>query len=358
MEDTAQPLAAETDPVASAAEAFKVSLGQTEAPDRPRDEMGRFASAEPAEEVGEAEEEEIEAADPEVGEEAENDEDTGDEEEAADEAQPDPVDMPASWAKEDAEIWTALPPEAQAKIAEREGQRDSAINQKFQEAANLRKANEAIIQQAAEARERFAQLAEMAMANFRPQEPPISMLDINSDDYDPDAYHLKRAQYEQQARWYEQLSAHQQEAAQARAREEETRQLARIQEINAATRDPLFKDVPDLADRDKAEGIFKELIDYAVKAGAPADMFQTPTTALEWHMLWKAREYDRMQSAKERVTTTPAPEPRKPQPAVRPGVATPRSAARQARVAKDLKRLHQTGSIEAGAAVWKHILKG
>ena len=62
--------------------------------------------------------------------------DTGDEAEAPDEGQPEPVDMPASWSKEDAETWSALPADAQAKIAEREGQREQAVNAKFQESAN------------------------------------------------------------------------------------------------------------------------------------------------------------------------------------------------------------------------------
>lgn len=359
MLDTAQPLAAETDPVADAAQAFKVSLGQAEAPEPLRDDRGRFASAE-AEEAAPDDDEEIEAAeaiddDADV---AENVEETDDEAETAEEAQSESAAMPSSWAKEDAELWASLPPEAQARIAEREGQRDTAVNLKFQEAANLRKANEAIIQEAATNRDRFAQLAEAALAAIRPQEPPLSMLDVNSDDYDPDAYHLRRAQFEQQSQWLNQLAAHQQEAAQAKAREEQAAAAQRFQEINSATRDALFKDVPDLADQAKAQGVFDGLIDYAIKQGAPADLFQTPTTALEWHILWKAQQFDLQQAAKARVAKTPAPEPKKPQPAVRPGVATSRSAAKQAQVAKDFKRLSKTGSIEDGAAVWKHFLKG
>src|SRR3546814_10137478 len=40
--------------------------------------------------------------------------------EAAEEAQPEPVEMPASWSKDDAELWASLPPETQAKLAERQ----------------------------------------------------------------------------------------------------------------------------------------------------------------------------------------------------------------------------------------------
>jgi len=83
-DETAQPMAAETDPVASAADAFKVSLGQTEP--KARDAGGRFAAETPADD---AEEEEIEAegdapeAEPEVESEADPEDDG---EEAAEEA--------------------------------------------------------------------------------------------------------------------------------------------------------------------------------------------------------------------------------------------------------------------------------
>ena len=40
-------------------------------------------------------------------------------------------------------------------------------------------------------------------------------------------------------------------------------------------------------------------------------LFQSPTTALEWHCLWKAREYDRLQRPRRGWRTRPKPEPRK-----------------------------------------------
>ena len=167
MLDTAQPLAAETDPVADAAQAFKVSLGQADAPERSRDDRGRFASPR---EAGDApdEDEEIEAAEADEAEAAENVEETDDDAETAEEAQSELAAMPSSWAKEDAEIWSELPPEAQARIAEREGQRDAAVNQKFQDAANLRKAHEADIRQA----RAFGAAPRTTVADARTSSPP------------------------------------------------------------------------------------------------------------------------------------------------------------------------------------------
>jgi len=351
MTDTAQPMAA--DPVATAAEAFKVSLGQTDT--AIRDEAGRFASTEPE---GETEEIDVEGEAVEAEPDTESEAEPDDSDEAADEAQPDPVAMPVSWAKEKAEAWSALPADVQEYITERDAEQGRAVNQKFQAAANLRTQNEAIIKAAAESRDTFAQLAEMTLTMLKPVEPSITMLDYNSNDYDPDQYHLQRAQFEQQTALVKDLTQRQQQAAQAREQDAKAQELARYNHINASTYDAFALSVPEVADQAKAPAVIKGLMDYAIAAGAPAEMFQTPTTALEWHMLWKASEYDKLQAATKRVGQTPAPTPSKSQPAVRPGVATTRSATRQAQMDKSMKRLSQSGSIEDGAAIWKLALKG
>src|SRR5690242_3048478 len=53
------------------------------------------------------------------------------EDEAKDETETEvePVPMPVSWSKEDAEAWKALPPEAQAIVARREGERDKYVRE-------------------------------------------------------------------------------------------------------------------------------------------------------------------------------------------------------------------------------------
>jgi hypothetical protein len=266
--------------------------------------------------------------------------------------------LPRSWPAEHAELWKALPPEAQAVIAEREGQRDAAVNAKFQEAANLRRAHEAEIGEAQTIRTRALKATDLALALIQPQEPPLAMLDVNSDVYDPDGYHLAKARYDQARTLIDDLTAQQQDlAAQARW-EQEHAEAALFQGINARTRDALFQDVPELGDQAKAAGVFSGLMEYAVERGCPIELFQAPTNAFEWHMLWKAREYDRLQAAKARVRSEAAPAPRRAQPAIRPGVSTPPSARRAAAKASNLDRLARSGSIEAGAAVWKDILKG
>ena len=356
MTDTAQPAtAAETEVVPSedalqgAADAFKTF--SAEAPERLRDDKGRFASAE------EAEEQEIEAeeeAEPEGEAEAEA-ESQEDEEEAAEEAQP---DLPTSWSQEKAELWTGLPPEAQEYIRQRDGEQTAAVNAKFQEAANLRKAHEAEIGEAQANRQRFAEAAELVLASVRPQKPPLTMLDMNSADYNPDAYHLANAQYEEAAQFLAGVHA---QLNEVRAQEQEQAQrdrATRLGQINETYQPVLLKDVPDLAVPEKQQAALTEIADYAVRNGVPEEYFADPDHARELtapaiHMMWKAMKYDQTQAAKAKVQ----PKALKPAaPVVKPGVTTTRSSIERAKRNKDFERLDKEGSIEAGAAVFKHFL--
>ena len=384
MSDTARPLAAAADSetvstrdaIEAAAQAFKVSLGQDEASAQARGADGRFTTsgasegaADPGARSGAGDEDHPGSPDrgpgqarsgtgidaPEAGDEpeagAENQDDASGDEEAGDEPQPSDAPLPKSWPAEQAELWRSLPPETQALIAAREGQRDAAVNAKFQEAANLRKAHEAEINEANLNRQRYAEAVDQVLSLVVPQMPPRSMLDAGSDDYDPDAYHYRKALHEDTIAF---LSQHRTQRQQIAAQED----VARFNALNDATRDAFVAAVPDIADQARAPALFQQLIDYAVSLGTPAEIFDSPTTAIEWHVLWKAREFDRLLSAQARVREAPRPEPRKAQPAVRPGVTTPRSAIEQQRRGQALDRLRKEGSVDAGAAALKHLLKG
>lgn len=354
MTETAQPeTAAESevasDPFADAASAFKTFTDAAPADDRPRDERGRFAPT-TQEEI----EAEAEAAD-EAGQAEAESHDEVEADEAADEAQPEAVDLPTSWPSEHAETWKSLPPETQALIVEREGQRDAAVNAKFQEAANVKKANEALIAEANANRERFVEATEFALSLISPQKPPATMLNPQSGDYNPDGYHLAMARYSEAM---ETVSALQQQRDYALAQQEkETAQQRheRISQINERAFPQLVKDVPEMADPAKADAVFMDIARYALEQGVPEETPLDAFNAVELHILWKAQQYDKMKSAQAKVTPK-APKPAAPP--VRPGVATPKSAVDSAKRKSAFDRLDREGSIEAGAAIFKDFFKG
>lgn len=344
MADTAQAPLASADPVADAAAAF-ASLREPEAPQQPRDETGRFASQAP-------EQEEIEAAP--VEEAAEIDEVQNDEVEAAEEAQPEPVKMPASWSKEDAEHWNALPPETQELIAQREGQRETAVNSKFQEAANARKASEAQLAEANANRDAYAEAVNTVLSLVSPVEPDPRQFGLGTGNYNREAYDLAVLQYRQDTATLESLKQ-QRDAILAQQQEESGKaELARFNEIEERARPALLAAIPDLADAEKAPGALSEIVKYAVSQGVPESVFEENAdsiTSAELLIMWQASQYAKTQEAKSRV----APKAKTAAPPVRPGVTTPRASAQQVALDKDLKRLGQSGSVEDGARVFSHF---
>lgn len=355
MVDTAQvsaPVAAPADPVAAAAAAFRTAR-EPEAPPVERDERGRFASLDPASEpAAEIVEPEVEAPEAAIEEVAEQPE------EAADEAQPEPAEMPSSWSKEDAELWTALPPETQAKIAEREGQREAAVNSKFQEIANARKAHEAQLAEANSNRDRYAAAIDDVLSMVAPVEPDPRQYGLGTSDYNRDAYDYAVLQYKQHTKIIgelqqqrEAISAQQQEAVNSARK-------AAYEAVEEVARPRLLAAVPDIGDPQKQGAALNDIVRYAVEQGIPEQVFTDPdlatqVTSAELLMAWKAKEYDRLQAAKGRVAPTAQPKPAAPP--MRPGVTTPRAAQQNMAFKRDVDRLEKVGSVEAGAAIWKHF---
>lgn len=345
--DTAQPFAAaETDPNAAleaAANAFKTA---TSTAPQERDSLGQFTAREAPEEDPE---QPLDDDQPELTEEAEEDEDGAEE---ALEAHP----MPPSWGNDDAELWASLTPEAQARIAEREGERDRAINQKFQEVANQRKAVEAAAQEAASSRQEYAAALDMLLGAIQPVKPDPRAYGAGTGQYNREAYDLALADYEQQANTLAQLQ--QQRAAIAEQEDEAARAsfVAWKEEHEAQFAPKFLADVPDLVEPAKAEPLIRGLVDYAIRNGIPEDVFdpamQEQITSAQLHLIWKAQQFDKLRSAK----TEPKPKPAGP--AVRPGVSSPRSAQKAAQRQRVTERLHREGSIEAGAAMFKQLFKG
>lgn len=352
MTDTAQPMAAESveSQLADSADAFKAFLN----PDKPRDDRGRFAPAQ-VEQQEEIEDE----AEPEGEAEAVDDDEQADDVEAAEEAQPE-TPMPSSWSKDDAEIWTGLSPEAQAKIAEREGQRDHAVNLKFQEAANIRKANESLVNEAAANRDQYAQAIDQVLSLVQPQRPTPYEYGYGTDGYNREAYDIALTQYEEASRLVSELSQQRQYLAAQQAEQEQQLRASQHAEIEQVAWPKFLADVPELADQSKGRGIVNDVIQYAIQQGIPQEAFAGPQaqflTSAELHMAWKAMQYDRQKEAAKRVQAKPlASKPAAPP--VKPGTNATRQSVERTRFNKANERLAREGSVEAGAAVFKHLFR-
>lgn len=344
--DTAQPeMAAETDPNAqlgNAADAFKAFLN----PAQLRDETGRFASTEQPEETAEEAEHETELVEGEA--------EDGDEadEEATEQVQP----LPPSWGAEDAGLWESLPPDARAKIAAREGERDRGLSLKLQETANARKEASLAAQESQTRRAEYLNALETVEGLYTVQKPDPRAFGYGTQQYNAAAYATAHAEYEQAEQVLAQIRD-QRDTIQKQAQEEEAQAFTTWKQQHEAEFAPKFvADVPDLTDPAKAEPLMRDLVNYAIASGIPDTAFsedeQKFITSAQLHILWKAQQFDKLKSAKVE------PKPRQANPAIRPGVSSPRSAQKAARHQQAFDRLAREGSIEAGAAVFKNLFKG
>jgi hypothetical protein len=354
MTDTAQPfVAAETDPNAqleTAADAFKAFLNPSSV--QPRDESGRFASTQQPEETAETQEETPEAGQPEEGEETEVEAD-----EEADEAAPEAQPKPPSWGAEDEELWNSLPPAAQARIAEREGERDRGLNLKLQETANARKSAEIAAKEAQTKRDDYLAALETVKAIYETPKPDPRAFGYGTAQYNEAAHIAAHRQWEQNSQALAQLEE-QRQAITKEAAEEEAKAFSEWKQQHEAEYAPKFlADVPDLKDAAKAEPVLRDLVSYAIANGIPENVFaedqQDQITSAQLHILWKAQQFDKLKATK----AVPKPKPAAG-PAVKPGVSSPRSAQKAARSQQAMDRLAREGSIEAGAAVFKNLFKG
>jgi hypothetical protein len=342
--DTAQALApAETDrnqAIENAADAFKAFT--TGEPVQLRSEDGRFASP--------VEEETVEID--EAGEVAEVEADDDDGEEAAEQAQP----MPPSWPADKAEVWEALPADAKAFVAERDAEQIRATNAKFQESANARKAAEAALAEAQTNRNQYLEAIDQLSAVLNPVKPDPRAFGAGTGQYNREAFDLAQLEYDQQSQALAQLTE-QREAITRQQTEEANEQFKAWKSEHEAQYAPkLLADVPELTDTAKAEPLVRDLVTYAIQNGVPEELFapemQDQITSAQLHLLWKARQFDQLRASPAQAKPKPAG------PAVKPGVSSPRSAQRIAGRQRDMDRLNREGSIEAGAAVFKHLFKG
>jgi hypothetical protein len=181
------------------------------------------------------------------------------------------------------------------------------------------------------------------------------MLQPNSPAYDPDQYHMLRAEYEQATQYVQQIRQQATEAeAQARAQQQYAEQ-AKFEAVENEWRPKLFATVPELSDPTKAPALIGDLQRFAVEAGVPADQL-AQATSQEVLLLWKAMQFDKQQAAAQRVKAQAKPQPKQASPALKPGVPVPQSAAQRGQIDKARQRLAATGRGEDAVALFEKLL--
>jgi hypothetical protein len=257
--------------------------------------------------------------------------------------------MPKSWSKDDVELWHNLPPEAQARIAEREGQRDAAITSKFQEVAETRKAYEARLAEANASRDKWAQDYDLLLSELSLPKPDPRQYGAGPGAYNREAYDLAMIEWEETTSKLGSLKQ-QREAIRAQQQREELEGWnVRKEAIEAEFRPRLLSTVPELTGPQGGK-VLQELVDWGIAQGLPPETFAPDNhafiTSAELRILALAKKAADAEGTSQKVP------PRK-QPAIRPGVSTPRSAQKTVQRHKAMERLQSENSLEAAVAAMR-----
>jgi len=244
------------------------------------------------------------------------------EEEAPEEGAPEEPEtpLPLSWSKDDAKTWAELTPQARAKVAQREAERDSYLRRVGSEAAQVKQAAQT------EAREALAQMQERHAAALREyaqqfvSQPPDERLLYtgNPDDY---------ITYQRQMAAHQRSVAQQQELHQRIEQAQATADSARAQNAQseiAAGQAILAERLPEWNDPQKRQEILNGFVQTATELGYPPEAIKSANasdilavkTAMDWRE--KAAKYDALQKKKMESVRAAKSLPRMVKPGVKP----------------------------------------
>lgn len=255
-------------------------------------------------------------------------------EEDATEADDPPIQPPHSWDKEAKAKFGELPREMQEYLSTRENERDKAVSQKLNEAAEIRKQAEERSSQIEQYAQVFDQIATKAQQRFSDRWAGMDWAKA-AQELEPQRYNQLKAQYEQDQATLQQTTQAQQVAEAQSHREFLQREQARLADT-----------APDLVDPNKGVERRQKLTKFLTDAGVPADNLRW-ASATELGMAYDAMRYRELM-AQPQTTTKPTQKPAGK--TVKPTMqAKPKPRKVQERDSA-MKRLSQSGSVDDAIA--------
>lgn len=205
------------------------------------------------------------------------------------------VEAPNSWSKEDKEHFSTLPHDTQARLAESDRKRTSDIRLAHDETAATRKE---LNTQTEAVNEQKAKLLERLNATG-PKKPDVSMLEEDSENYDPDKYRLAEARFERG-----------QTERQALEDEISLDSATKLAEWQRGEIKNYQQTLPEYVDPEKGQAYRQSLAEHAVSRGLMTmeqaiERFPT-TSAAEMSVLADAMKW-RNAVAKAKKKTVPKP---------------------------------------------------
>jgi hypothetical protein len=218
---------------------------------------------------------------------------------------------------------------------------------KSQAVAEERKVVEAERQRIEEAkmlRDQYAQRLQLIeqMLNQPQQEEDLAYLKEN----DPIGYAVKVAEMSQREKQLAAVNAERQRI-QAQQMQEQQQSLAQLVQQEAQK---LAEKLPEFADPQKGEAIKRDLRDFGLKAGFSEEELGSIYDSRHVLTLWKAMQYDKLQSSKPAITKKVQDAPR----SLKSGVSNPPGKSEEMKKLKQKARA--TGRVADAAAVFERFL--
>jgi hypothetical protein len=218
---------------------------------------------------------------------------------------------------------------------------------KSQAVAEERKVVEAERQRIEEARYLRDQYAErlQVIEQMLNQQPETENLDYLKET-DPIGYAVKVAELSQREKQLAQVRAEQARIYDQQQREQQE-QLGQV--VQAESR-KLAEVIPEYADPQKGETLRRELREFGVKAGFSEQELANVYDSRAVLTLWKAMQYDKLQSAKPGITKKVNEAPK----VIKSGVSQPRDSSDEMKKLK--ARAKQTGRVADAAKAFERFL--
>lgn len=218
---------------------------------------------------------------------------------------------------------------------------------KSQAVAEERKAVEAERQRIEEAKYLRDQYAErlQVIEQMLNQQPEAENLDYLKEN-DPIGYAVKVAELSQREKQLAQVQAERQRIAQQQEQERQE-ELGKV--IQAEAR-KLAEVIPDYADPKKGEAMRRELREFGLKVGFSDQELAGVYDSRAVVTLWKAMQYDKLQSSKPAITKKVNEAPK----VMKSGVSQPRDSNDELRKLK--ARAKQTGRVADAARAFERFL--
>jgi hypothetical protein len=219
---------------------------------------------------------------------------------------------------------------------------------KSQAVAEERKVVEAerqAVQEAKAMRDQYAQRLEIieSMLNQPQQAEDLDYLK----ETDPIGYAVKVAEMSQKEKQLAQVRAERERIS----HQQEYDRQQQMRQMVAAESEKLVAAIPEFADPSKGEVIRKDIRTYGKQIGFSDDELANVFDSRAVMTLYKAMQYDKLQSAKPGITKKVSEAPK----AIKPGVSKPRDSNSE-EIRKLKSRAKSTGSVKDAANVFERFL--